>query len=155
MISGSCMKCDVIAQRIATPGGTIYADSCWHVSHIGPPTIYARGMLILSARRHVESMADLTEDEARSLGHVQSLVCRAVRQELGPERIYCCYFGEGTAHVHFSIVPRSAVMPAGSGAQTMYDLIEDQKYVCSEAEAEATAIALRAAIQRASNHVEL
>ena len=62
MASTSCTICDEVAGRITAPGGAIYDDGLWLVSHhTGPYT--DPGELIVKVRRHVESIADLSGPE--------------------------------------------------------------------------------------------
>jgi len=68
------------------------------------------GWLVLLPRRHVTSVAELTDAEASSLGTWQVRLSRALHHVLGCEKTYIAQFGEaeGFAHVHFHIVPRPA-----------------------------------------------
>ena len=65
-------------------------------------------------RRHCECLAELTPEEAASLGPMVPAVCRAVSRVVEPERVYVCYWGEGVRHVHFQVIPRPSGMPAGN-----------------------------------------
>jgi diadenosine tetraphosphate (Ap4A) HIT family hydrolase len=63
---------------------------------------------VLIPRRHVTSIAALTDAEAAVLGPWQVRVSRALQQVMGCEKTYVAQFAEaaGFAHVHFHIVPR-------------------------------------------------
>jgi hypothetical protein len=59
MPESSCPICDEVAGRRSAPGGAIYDDGLWLVSHhLGPYT--DPGELIVKLRRHSEALADLT-----------------------------------------------------------------------------------------------
>lgn len=61
-------------------------------------------------RRHVTSIAALTDVEASSLGSWQVRLSRALHKVTSCEKTYIAQFGEaeGFAHVHFHVVPRAA-----------------------------------------------
>ena len=71
------------------------------------------GWLVLVPRRHVETMADLTEDEAVELGRLQVATSRALHEVLGCAKTYVIQFAEaeGFAHTHVHVVPRAADLP--------------------------------------------
>ncbi len=107
-----CKSCDIVAGRLVQPGGTIYADDCWHVDSVMRPIVW-RGFLIIKSRRHVEHLADLTAAEAARLGIVIQATNQALMDVLHPGKIYNCSFGEGTRHVHFWVLPRPQDMSPG------------------------------------------
>ena len=66
-----CSACAEIAGDIAAPGGVIYDDGLWFVSHhTGPFT--DPGELILKTHRHCESLGELNGSEANALGPILS-----------------------------------------------------------------------------------
>ncbi len=71
------------------------------------------GWLVLKPWRHVESMADLTEEESVTFGSLSRRVMAAMRDVLHPEKIYLCLFAEaeGFAHIHYHLIPRFADTP--------------------------------------------
>jgi diadenosine tetraphosphate (Ap4A) HIT family hydrolase len=111
----NCYTCGVLAGRHSAPGGTIYEDACWEVGHISDPVLLP-GYLIIKLRRHCEHLADLTPEEAATLGPVVQRTCLALARILNPAKIYVCSFGEGVQHIHFHVIPSMAGMPAGSYA---------------------------------------
>jgi threonine dehydrogenase-like Zn-dependent dehydrogenase len=75
MPSHSCPICDEIAGRRMAPGGPIYDDGHWLVSHhLGGYT--DPGELIVKLRRHAESLAELTPAESAALGPVLRATAR-------------------------------------------------------------------------------
>jgi diadenosine tetraphosphate (Ap4A) HIT family hydrolase len=88
------------------PRERIAADSHWRVAHAFNTSL--PGWLILVPRRHVTSIADLTDAEAAALGMWQVRLSRALREVTGCVKTYVMQFAEqeGFAHVHFHVVPR-------------------------------------------------
>jgi diadenosine tetraphosphate (Ap4A) HIT family hydrolase len=140
----SCLACDVLEGRIAPPGGVIYEDEHWVVDHSISP-VALKGWLIVKPRRHVEDFGDLSAAEAERFGLLARSAAAAVRDALGPERVYVCSFGEEWRHVHVHVVPRYADMGALS-----YEVLEQMwapasPWSCSDEEAAAAAQAIRRA----------
>ena len=69
MSADYCAACAEIAAEITAPGGIIFDDGLWYVSH-HTGAFTDPGELIVKTRRHCESLADLTEAEAKSLGPI-------------------------------------------------------------------------------------
>jgi diadenosine tetraphosphate (Ap4A) HIT family hydrolase len=114
-----CPICDEVAGRRTPPGGPIHDDGLWLVSHhLGPYT--DPGELIVKLRRHVESLADISDTEAASLGPILRAAAEAVDRVLRPERVYVAAFSERVRHVHFYVLPRTASMPPGHVLSDVY-----------------------------------
>jgi diadenosine tetraphosphate (Ap4A) HIT family hydrolase len=119
MAPHTCPICNEVAGRSAAPGGAIHDDGFWLVSHhLGPYT--DPGELIVKLRRHVESLADLTDAEAAALGPILRAAAEAVDRVIRPERVYVAAFSERVRHVHFYVLPRTASMPAGHVLSDVY-----------------------------------
>lgn len=90
------------------PRELIAADDLWRVAHAFGSAL--PGWLVLIPRRHVTSIAALTDAEAAALGTWQVRLSRALQQVMDCEKTYVAQFAEaaGFAHVHFHIVPRPA-----------------------------------------------
>ena len=86
----------------------IAVDERWRVAHAFNATL--PGWLVLLPRRHVTTIAELTDAEAASLGTWQVRLSRALHVVTGCMKTYVAQFAEaeGFAHVHFHIVPRAA-----------------------------------------------
>lgn len=71
------------------------------------------GWVVLVVRRHIESVDEFTEDEARELGTLIRHVSAALKAILGCSKTYIMQFAEkpGHHHVHFHVVPRMEDMP--------------------------------------------
>ena len=119
MPDSPCPICDEVAGRRSAPGGPIYDDGLWLVSHhLGGFT--DPGELIVKLRRHGESVGDLTAAEARALGPILQAAVGAVDRAVRPERVYVAAFSERVRHVHFYVLPRTASMPAGHVLSDVY-----------------------------------
>lgn len=119
MSDHSCPICDEVAGRRSAPGGPIHDDGLWLVSHhLGGYT--DPGELIVKLRRHVTSLADLSDAEAAAIGPVLRAAVEAVDRVVRPERVYVASFGERVRHVHFYVLPRTASLPPGHVLSDVY-----------------------------------
>lgn len=119
MTDPSCSICEQIAGRVTAPGGPIYDDGLWLVSHhTGPHT--DPGELIVQARRHCESLAQLTPAEAAAMGPVLRAAVAAIERVVRPERTYVASYGERVRHVHFFLLPRTRSLPPGHVVSDLY-----------------------------------
>ncbi len=107
-----CKACDIVAGKFAHPGGTIYEDAYWHVDSASHAQVWP-GFLMIKLKRHCQHLADLTPPEAAALGPVIRVTNQALMEVLHPAKIYLCSFGDGTAHIHFWVLPRQPNLPAG------------------------------------------
>jgi diadenosine tetraphosphate (Ap4A) HIT family hydrolase len=114
-----CTMCAEVEGRVSAPGGPIYDDGYWLVSHhTGPYT--DPGELIVKLQRHCESVADLTPAEAATLGPVLQSAVAAIERVVKPERVYVASFGERVRHLHFFLLPRTSALPAGHVTSDVY-----------------------------------
>jgi len=140
---GVCLCCDVVQGRKESPGGAIFDDPLWLLTH--EVTRALRGWLILQPKRHVEHLAELSGEEAASLGPLTQKASFAIMRALGAERVYAVSIGEGVQHVHVWLVPRYAHVP--KGMQLLCDLGSEEKpWACSDDEAADAAALVRAAL---------
>jgi diadenosine tetraphosphate (Ap4A) HIT family hydrolase len=88
------------------PRERIASDALWRVAHAFDAAL--PGWLLLMPRRHVTSIAELTDSEALALGAWQVGLSRALHEVTGCEKTYVAQFAEaeGFSHVHFHIIPR-------------------------------------------------
>ena len=94
------------------PRERIVADPHWRVAHAFNTEL--PGWLVLVPRRHVTSVAELTDAEAATLGNWQVRLSRALHEVTGCVKTYIVQFAEqeGYGHVHFHVVPRMPDLPA-------------------------------------------
>ena len=109
-----CKTCDLVEWRDrgeAPPWDRILRAPSWDVVHSYNTAL--PGWLVLVARRHVEAVDELTDDEAIELGLLLRRVSLALRQVTGCIKTYVIQFAEHPdhRHVHFHIVPRMEDQP--------------------------------------------
>ncbi len=114
-----CSACAEVAGEVAAPGGVIHDDGRWLVSH-HTGAFTDPGELIVKTRRHCESLAELTREEAESLGPLLRSATRALEQVTAAERIYAVSFNERVRHLHFLLLPRTKDMPRGHVISDLY-----------------------------------
>jgi diadenosine tetraphosphate (Ap4A) HIT family hydrolase len=102
----SCMACDLADGKLPLPGGRIHTTTHWLVEHcVGPLGL---GTLIVKPRRHVTSVADLTEDEASELGPLLRSASAIARELVLAEQVYNCLWshaGGVPVHIHYVVQP--------------------------------------------------
>lgn len=105
-----CDFCEAEANSFvdAPLGERIFATDHWRV-------VAARsalpGWLTLIPRRHLESLDELTDEEAAELGPLLRDATQALVLALGARKSYVMQFAEGVRHAHFHIPPRMPDQP--------------------------------------------
>jgi diadenosine tetraphosphate (Ap4A) HIT family hydrolase len=117
--SAGCRICDEVAGRIVAPGGPIYDDGLWLVSHHTGAWTDA-GEVLVKLRRHVESLAEVTAEESAALGPILRAGAAAIERAVAPERVYVMSFNERLRHLHFYILPRTRSLPRGHVMSDLY-----------------------------------
>ena len=112
MFESGCISCEILAGKLTVPGGVIYENAYWHVDSVTRPVCW-QGFIIVKLKRHCEQIADLTIEEAETLGPVLQATCAALMDELKPAKVYVCSFGDGIKHIYFWLLPRYPNMRAG------------------------------------------
>ena len=113
--NGTCKTCEFSERRRlgeAPLWDDIYRTKSWVVVHANNTSL--PGWLVLVLQRHIESLDELTEDEAIELGPLIRRVSMSLKCVLGCEKTYVIQFSEHRdhPHVHFHIVPRMKCQPA-------------------------------------------
>lgn len=111
----ACKTCEMTAQRRlgqAPLWDNIYQTEFWDVVHAYNSAL--PGWLVLVVQRHIESLDELTEQEASELGPLIRRVSLSLKSVVGCTKTYVIQFAEARQHphVHFHIVPRMADQPA-------------------------------------------
>ena len=109
-----CLTCDLIARRDrgeAPLWDSILRTAAWDLVHSYNTAL--PGWLVLVARRHVEAIDELTDEEAAELGVLLRQTSAALRHTTGCVKTYVCQFAEQAEHphVHFHVIPRLAGQP--------------------------------------------
>ena len=114
-----CSACAEVQGRVVAPGGVIFDNGLWFVSH-HTGRFTDPGELIVKTRRHCESLSELTKEEAESLGTVLWSAVQALERVVPADRIYAVSFNERIRHLHFLLLPRTAQMPHGHVLSDLY-----------------------------------
>lgn len=109
-----CKTCELVAWRdagLAPLWDNIYRTRFWDVVHSYNTAL--PGWLVLVARRHIQAVDELTDEEAAELGILLRRVSLALKQVTGCLKTYVIQFAEAAdhPHVHFHLVPRMADQP--------------------------------------------
>ena len=130
------------------PRERIAADRHWRAAHAMDTAL--PGWLVLLPRRHVTTVAGLSDEEAAGLGLWQVRLSRALAAVTGCAKTYVVQFAEaeGFGHVHFHLVPRSADLPEplrGPGVFALLNSPPEQRVPA--ARMDELAVELRAALR--------
>ncbi|CUS04994.2 conserved protein of unknown function [Candidatus Promineifilum breve] len=111
----SCLTCELIARRDAAQApawDNIHRTAHWDLVHSYNTSL--PGWLVLVARRHIEAIDELTDEEAAELGVLLRRASAALREVVGCAKTYVCQFAEQAEHphVHFHVIPRMTDQPA-------------------------------------------
>lgn len=106
----ACRTCELVQRRDAggaPPWDQIVRTPTWDVAHAFGTTI--EGWTVLVLRRHVASVAELTDAEAAELGPLITRVSRALQETVGCVKTYVAQFAEHPEHrhVHVHLIPRA------------------------------------------------
>ena len=102
----SCFVCRKHnGQEAAPPGRYIYEDEHWMICH-APGKLGPLGTLFVESRRHFLDYAEMTDEEAASLGIVMRKIYYALKLHTEAERVYQVTMMDGAPHVHSWLVPR-------------------------------------------------
>lgn len=145
-----CMACQANSGAILSPGGVLYDDGLWRLEHAFEP-IPMVAWLVLKPLRHVESLADLTSEEAAALGMVLRRIARAIDDTLAPARVYTALFAEAVAHLHLHLIPRAPDLPQNYRGPGAFALLGEAhrtgRNLGDVAEAQRVARAIKASLE--------
>jgi diadenosine tetraphosphate (Ap4A) HIT family hydrolase len=119
-----CYSCDQDDRFDTLPiRERIGVDQHWRAAHAIGSAL--PGWLVLVPRRHVTTIAELTDAEAATLGTWQVRLSRALHEVTGCAKTYVVQFAEaeGFAHVHFHVVPRSPDLPDDTQGPRVFSLL--------------------------------
>jgi len=112
----NCKTCRMLIQRDSGDAplwDNIYRTPYWDLVHSYNTAL--PGWLVLVARRHMGTIAELTPNEAAELGRLLPVVSQALQKVVGCQKTYVVQFAEHPEHphVHFHVIPITADLPAG------------------------------------------
>ena len=97
-----CIGCDIVNGKVNIPGGIIHSSRS--VVLAADPQIPIPGFLIITAKRHIQSFADLTKEERSEIGDILSCAEKALK-ELGIADEITLVQEERSRHFHIWIFP--------------------------------------------------
>jgi diadenosine tetraphosphate (Ap4A) HIT family hydrolase len=133
------------------PRERVAADDLWRVAHAFDSAL--PGWLVLLPRRHVTTLAELSNAEADALGGWQVRLSRALGAVTGCTKTYIAQFAEaeGFAHVHFHVVPRQPDQAAELRGPRVFGLLgKPDGARVGQQDQDRLALALGAELARAS-----
>lgn len=126
-----CYACDQsgadapFRERFVRRGG-------WRVAHDFNSSL--EGWLILAPIRHVQSLDELTFDEAATLGALLRESSVALKDVTGCVKTYVMLFAEadGFAHLHVHVVPRMRDQPLDRRGPAVFGYLKDSSTITPE-----------------------
>lgn len=120
-LSFDCMGCAIANEDIMFPGGPVYRGKfCFLASD---PEIPIPGFLVLNAKRHVNSFAELTLEERQEIGDILARAELALKR-LGITKEITLVQEERSAHFHIWIFPMQPwmIQKFGTGISTLREV---------------------------------
>lgn len=106
------MSTDCVICAKHRDGPVIWADDLVVVAHYPPGDgTVMLGHLFVETRRHVPTLADLTEPEAEAVGRAARRAARALRAELDVEYVFSAIVGRQVPHFHQHLFVRHTGTP--------------------------------------------
>jgi len=142
-----CFPCDQQAAVSRPPREDVVHTDHWRVVHSFNSTL--PGWLVLLPTRHTASFTDLAPEAADELGGLVRRLGIALEAVTGCVKTYLMQFSEaeGFSHLHLHLVPRLADQPEDArGPRVFAYLADDESQWLSEAERDAIALSVRAAL---------
>lgn len=139
-----CLSCPRLAGDHFAPRDAIVRTGGWHVAHAFNANL--EGWLVVLPVRHVESLDELTDEEAGALGPLLKELTAALRVATGCAKTYVLLLAEaeGFQHVHLHVVPRHAdVAPEHRGARIFSLLNNPELDVVASERMDELALAIR------------
>lgn len=112
MASPECSICQKHRGEGPLIGPVIHQDALVIVSH---RAVGSLGYAFVETRRHVSSLADLTDAEAEKIGRMTTRLARGLRSELDVEHVHSMVAGLGVAHFHQHVFVRHVGTPTSYG----------------------------------------
>lgn len=116
--SDPCSYCENFAGRFPWHGepAVVYEDDVLYVLMAPAALGGMPGHVLVATKRHVETILDLTEDEAAELGRAVRRAARAVSEVFDPDGILVSQHNGASAfqtvpHVHVHVIPKRSDAP--------------------------------------------
>ena len=109
-----CDVCRELSGEVRIPGGLVWGSELVVAFHV-PPLLEPApmlGHLLITPRRHADTWADLSAEEAAGIGVAAAALGRALRSLTGAERLYSAVMGHHSPHFHLHLFPRYPGTPS-------------------------------------------
>lgn len=109
-----CDVCRELSGEIGVPGGLIWDTELvvgFHVPPLTEPTAML-GHLLITPRRHADTWAELSSEEAAGIGVAAAALGRALHSVTAAERLYSAVMGHHSPHFHLHLFPRYPGTPS-------------------------------------------
>ncbi|MGK2950423.1 MAG: HIT family protein [Acidimicrobiales bacterium] len=121
-----CLTCQLVERRDAGEAplwDAIVRTPHWDVVHAFGTAV--EGWLVLVVRRHLTSVADLSDQEAAELGPLIRDVSSAVQRAVDCDKTYVVQFAEHPQHphVHVHVIPRRRDLPDERQGPRVFSLL--------------------------------
>ncbi len=121
-----CLTCQLVERRDsgeAPAWDAILRTAHWDVAHAFGTAV--EGWLVLVVRRHLTTVADLSEEEAAELGPLIRDVSRALQRVIDCAKTYVVQFAEHPQHphVHVHVIPRAHDLPHERQGPRVFSLL--------------------------------
>lgn len=126
-----CAGCDISNKIITPPGGIIYEDDSFIVG--SDPDIPLEGFLVVTAKRHINSITDLKKEEQYKLMDIVNKSI-SVLKKLNVTKKVIVLQEERSKHFHMWIFPNNdwMVKKFGQGASYIRDICDYMKENASD-----------------------
>ena len=132
-----CYVCEKHEGLTQVPGGPVYQDELFFVSHAWNPSKGAApylGAFIVEPKRHVRGWAELSDIEAGQIGKVVRDLSRALEEGEDAEHIYVFVIGHHVPHLHVWVVPRYPDTPRKYWGMELFEWPERPKGTLTDIE---------------------
>ena len=110
----ACRLCQDVIHAEASDGGALISDEYVVAYHLTPNDRFPKqylGRVLLVTRRHVDHLADLTQQETVSVALAARRLAQALRRMESVERVHLALIGVHHPHFHLHVYPRYDWMP--------------------------------------------
>jgi len=121
-----CVTCELVRRRDegdAPLWDRIRRTPSWDIVHAYGTAI--EGWIVLVVRRHMTSVAEMTDGEAAELGPLIKEVSRSVQEVVDCDKTYVVQFAEHRdhPHVHVHVIPRARDLPHEHQGPRIFSLL--------------------------------
>jgi diadenosine tetraphosphate (Ap4A) HIT family hydrolase len=142
--STRCYSCDLLARADLPMREDVWRETGWRVATSFNSSL--PGWLVVLPTRHVEALADLSDEESAVLGPLLRNVSAALTTVTSCIKTYVILLAEapGFSHLHFHVVPRMDNVPDHRKGASIFAYLKEEPL--SDHEQDAVAYRIRDAL---------